>query len=170
MISIGFFGECMVEIFGNNQSFSGDTYNTAVYLARLARNSEIKVNYISAIGTDDISARMLDAWKKEGINTSQVIELNDKTVGQYIISVDNEGERYFDYDRDNSAAKDYFRAQVTPFEEALEKQQLDYVYLSGISLAILCHEHRMRLLSALKNFKQGGGKIKSGTKKIKTTR
>jgi len=159
MISIGFFGECMVEIFGNNQSFSGDTYNTAVYLARLARNSEIDVSYISAIGTDEISAKMLDAWRNEGINTSQVIQLKDKTVGQYTISVDNQGERCFDYERDNSAAKDYFRAEVTPFEQALQQRQLDYVYLSGISLAILCHKHRIRLLAVLKKFKQAGGKI-----------
>lgn len=159
MISIGFFGECMVELSEKGMGYSGDTYNTALYLSRLDRSYQFSVSYISAIGTDKTSMRMLDSWRSEGIDIGDVLQFSDKNLGSYTITTDRQGERHFSYDRDHSAARDYFRPSVTPFEVSLASDKFDYVYLSGISLAILTKKHRERLLAALAEFKQRGGKI-----------
>ena len=64
---IAVIGECMLEVStlgaDRNQSslpsglsFGGDTLNTAIYLARLG----IDVDYVSALGDDEMSAWMLD--------------------------------------------------------------------------------------------------------------
>jgi 2-dehydro-3-deoxygluconokinase len=66
-------GECMLEVSsmgaGRDQSslpaglsFGGDTLNTAIYLARLGAD----VDYVSALGDDDMSSWMLSQWRSEG--------------------------------------------------------------------------------------------------------
>ena len=57
-------GECMIEIGGNGkgglqQGMAGDTYNTIVYLARLLGSSRWRVHYVTAMGEDPFSERML---------------------------------------------------------------------------------------------------------------
>ena len=164
MLSIGFLGECMIEFISGRQSsydgnYGGDTYNTAVYISRLNKNNTIKSYYISAVGKDMLSNSMLENWKSEGIDTNMSIQLDGRTVGSYKISTLDNGERNFTYNRNQSAAKFYFSRTSTPLETALNNGQLDYLYLSGISLAILPIESRQRLINIIKQFKINSGKI-----------
>ena len=48
--------------------FGGDTLNTAIYLARLG----IDVDYVSALGDDDMSGWMLEQWRAEGVGCNLV--------------------------------------------------------------------------------------------------
>lgn len=49
-------GEC----FGSmQQTYGGDSLNTATYLARISSPENVKVYYVSALGTDKISQKML---------------------------------------------------------------------------------------------------------------
>ena len=73
-MKIACIGECMVELRANgvNQfasGFAGDALNTAIYLARSTLHN---VSFVSAIGNDAISERMIESWQKEGIDTSLV--------------------------------------------------------------------------------------------------
>ncbi|MGZ8410809.1 MAG: sugar kinase [Hyphomicrobium sp.] len=160
---IALFGECMIELRGQafgtlQQGFGGDTLNTAVYLARLCRNEDIRVSYATALGADGFSDHMLAAWRSEGIDVSLVRRLDDRLPGLYAIQVDPSGERHFLYWCDASAARSYFASPNTPLEEAAASD-LSAFYLSGISLAILPPEGRERLFATQARVRANGGMV-----------
>lgn len=152
-------GECMAELApaaapGEYRlGFAGDTFNTAWYLARL--RPDATVSLFTAIGTDAISQKMRDALVASGIDGSHVRAVPDRTVGLYLISLDN-GERSFSYWRGQSAAR-----QLAEDPDALAQaiDQADFVYFSGITLAILDATSRQTLLSALRKARASGKKI-----------
>jgi len=159
---IALLGECMIELRGQmfgamQQNFGGDTLNTAVYLARLGRNSGIDVAFATELGTDAYSDAMLTAWKKEQIDTSLVLRESGRMPGLYTIQVDESGERTFYYWRDSSAAKHYFDGPSSPLEERIDT--LDALYYSGISLAVLSPESRERLFRCAARLRARGGHV-----------
>ena len=97
---IALLGECMIELRGQmfgamQQNFGGDTLNTAVYLARLGRDSGIDVAFATELGTDAYSDAMIAAWEKERIDTGLVSREAGRMPGLYTIQVDENGERTF---------------------------------------------------------------------------
>ncbi|MGF1773076.1 sugar kinase [Vibrio wakamikoensis] len=160
--NIAVLGECMVELQKKNgqlqQTFGGDTLNTALYLSRLTRAHDVNVSYVTALGHDEFSGEMLSTWQKEGIDTSNVLQIKDKNPGIYYIETDETGERYFHYWRNEAAAKFIFEQ---PESSALVEKLLGYdsLYLSGITLAILTPAGREKLIETLKQFKERGGKV-----------
>jgi len=156
------FGECMIELRGQvfgtmQQSFGGDTLNTAIYLTRLCAAQDLRISYATALGIDVFSDQMLVAWRAEGIDTSLVRRLDNHLPGLYAIQVDASGERHFFYWRDTSTARDYFDAPSTPLEDAIGGVSM--LYLSGISLAILPPDGRERLLGAMARVRANGGQV-----------
>lgn len=159
---IALFGECMIELRGQffgtmQQTFGGDTLNTAVYLARLTSDTPIRVAYATQLGTDAYSEAMVSAWQTDGIDTTMVNRTTGKMPGLYTIQVDDKGERTFYYWRDMSAAKDYFVAPSSPLEDALG--EIDAFYYSGISLAVQPDSGRQRLLAFIEALRARGGKV-----------
>lgn len=159
---IALFGECMIELRGQmfgpmQQYFGGDTLNTAVYLARLVKDSGIEVAYATQLGTDAYSQGMLQAWQAEGIDTALVARAAGRMPGLYTIQVDEHGERTFYYWRDSSAARQYFEAAASPLEDQLER--FDALYFSGISLAVLDAPGRERLLACAARLRGRGGRV-----------
>lgn len=159
---IALLGECMIELRGQmfgamQQYFGGDTLNTAVYLARLGAEGGIEVSYATELGTDAFSDAMLEAWRRDGIDTSLVIREAGRMPGLYTIQVDETGERTFYYWRDSSAAKHYFDGPTNPLEDRLDS--LDALYYSGISLAVLSDEGRERLFKAIHRLRARGGQV-----------
>ncbi|HEY7774401.1 MAG TPA: sugar kinase [Marinagarivorans sp.] len=161
--TVGFFGECMIELKGNpatgiRQGYAGDTLNTALYFNRLVRNKGIDTHYITALGTDAFSDHMVAFWQSEHIKTDFVLRDPSRLPGIYAIAVDENGERQFSYWREQSAAKFYFEGILdSPTFRALSRLQA--LYLSGISLAILPTAGRARLLELLRAIKANGGAI-----------
>lgn len=162
MARIACIGECMVELTlpreegaGSRVAFAGDTLNAAVYLKRSAPEAEVA--YVTAVGTDSLSDRMVGFFASEGLDTHLVERRDDRVPGLYAISLDAAGERSFTYWRDTSAARTLFLppASVTP--EALA--DFDFVYLSGITLAILAPEAREALHAFLAGYRERGGKV-----------
>jgi len=159
---IALLGECMIELRGQmfgvmHQNFGGDTLNTAVYLARLGADAGIEVAYATQLGTDAYSNAMVAAWQQEGVDTGLVKREEGRMPGLYTIQVDDAGERTFYYWRDSSAAKGYFEGPSCLLEDALPN--LDALYYSGISLAVLPPEGRERLFRLIDKFRAGGGKV-----------
>lgn len=152
--NIAVIGECMIELSQNgadlNRGFGGDTLNPAVYVAR-------QVN-TDALGTDSFSTEMMTAWEKEKVGTSLIQRLDNKLPGLYFIETDDTGERTFYYWRNDAAARfwldgkdaDAICARLATF---------DYLYLSGISVAILNPASRQRLLTLLRACRANGGKV-----------
>ncbi len=156
------FGECMIELRNvesglMRQSFGGDTLNTAVYLARLAGNA-YRVSYATALGENDPYSNAMRAnWEAEGIATDFVRRRANELPGLYTIQVDDTGERFFSYWRQNSAARNYFEAELSPLESRLD--EVDVFYLSGISLAILPQAGCERLFAAMQALRKRGTTI-----------
>lgn len=159
---IAVIGECMIELSQQgsqlNRGFGGDTLNTAVYIARQVAREALDVEYVTALGTDSFSSDMLAAWQQEGVSTNLTQRLENKLPGLYVIETDASGERTFYYWRNDAAARYWLNA---PDSEAVCKAlvDFDYLYLSGISLAILSNENRDRLMSLLTECRARGGKV-----------
>lgn len=156
-------GEAMIELSHQyektlNMNFAGDSLNTSVYLARLFSSTQTRINYITLLGTDPYSEMMLADWQREGINTQYIEQLSDKLPGLYLIRTDAAGERSFFFYRSQSAARELFNAEHTAkMETAL--LNMDYLYLSNITLAILEHEKYKRLITLLEKAKKKGATI-----------
>lgn len=151
-------GEAMIELCHQtdrtlSMSFAGDSLNTSVYLSRLHSATKTQINYITLLGTDPYSQMMLADWQREGINTQYIDQLSDKLPGLYLIRTDATGERSFYFYRSQSAARELFNAEhAAKYESAL--LNMDYLYLSNITLAILDTEKYTRLISLLEKAKK----------------
>lgn len=159
MSSMLIIGECMLELRTDNnnclvKSFAGDTYNTAVYAKRYF--PEANIQYLSSVGKDGFSEEMLKVWKSEGIDSDFVKISQDKPIGIYSITTDDEGERSFSYWRDGSAATQLM--QLVDVKQ-LTESSFDFVYLSGITLAIFSDEDKHKLMSLIDLLKSKGAKI-----------
>jgi 2-dehydro-3-deoxygluconokinase len=161
MTRIASIGECMLEISAaqgqpdlRRLGFGGDTLNTAVYLARLG----VPVDYVTALGDDPYSERMIEAWRGEQVGTGLVQRVAGRLPGLYMIEVDEHGERRFFYWRQQAPARDIFgNAQTDALCEALLRYE--WLYLSGISLSLYGEAGRERLFDLLRRFRAEGGKV-----------
>ncbi|MXW86427.1 MAG: sugar kinase [Boseongicola sp. SB0667_bin_21] len=134
---------------------AGDTYNTAVYLKRIA--PELDVEYVTVLGRDRFSDRILSDMEARGIGARAVGRHPKRMPGLYAIETDAAGERSFAYWRSSSAARTLFDADGRDPADVLAGH--DLVLLSGISLAILSSAARARLRDALEGFRANGGQL-----------
>ena len=153
-------GECMLELSAADSpdlrrfGFGGDTLNTAIYLARLG----VSIDYVTALGDDPYSDRMVEAWRSEGIGTRLVQRIEGRLPGLYTIEVDEHGERRFFYWRQQAPAREIFGNAGTPdLCDALLRYE--WLYLSGISLSLYGETGRERLFDLLRRFRAQGGKV-----------
>lgn len=146
-------GEAMAELMlGNDDKhpvslgFAGDTLNSAVYLNRLL-SKRAEVAFVSVLGLDPLSARMMSFMESEDINTEHVQRSKDRLIGLYAIATDDAGERSFSYWRSESAARTLFQdiedVNFTPLAG------FDTLCLSAITLAILPSTVRTLLIKEL---------------------
>jgi 2-dehydro-3-deoxygluconokinase len=140
-----------------HQTFGGDTLNSAVYLARCGARTGVQASYVTALGDDGFSSGLLERWQVEGVGVQWVRRLPGRLPGLYLIEVDAAGERHFSYWRDNAAARSLFDAPSTPLEHGLD--QVDLLYLSGISLAILPPAGRERLFGVMQHLRARGARV-----------
>ncbi|ASM71388.1 2-dehydro-3-deoxygluconokinase [Pseudosulfitobacter pseudonitzschiae] len=155
-------GEVMIEIVSQQTgdatlNVAGDSYNTAVYLAQLARGSDCTVSYVTALGQDTFSQRVVGHMKHFGIDTAHIERRADRNIGLYAIDTDSTGERSFTYWRSESAARTLFSTPCTVGLDVLG--QFDLAYLSGITLAILPAPVRSSLIDALAAYRRNGGLV-----------
>ena len=161
MTRVASIGECMLELSAAQSgtelrrlSFGGDTLNTAIYLARLGT----AVDYVTALGDDPYSERMIAAWQAEGVGTRMVQRAAGRLPGLYMIELDDAGERRFFYWRQQAPARELFsNAGAEDLCRAL--LQYDWLYLSGISLSLYGEAGRERLFDLLRQFRAQGGKV-----------
>lgn len=151
----------MLELHGTafgamQQSYGGDTFNTAVYLARVGGDA-FAVHYATALGDDNLSAELARRWVLDGLELDLVRRLPGRLPGLYQIEVDAQGERRFSFWRDFSAAKAYFDCADTPLE--MHASKWDAFYFSGISLAILPAEGRERLFALAQALRARGAQV-----------
>ena len=152
-------GECMVEMAPQPDGhyamgFAGDTLNTAWY-ARACLPAAWQVDYLTAVGQDAVSDRMVAFMQGAGIGTGHIARVQGRTVGLYMIELQG-AERSFSYWRSTSAAR---CLADDPDRLALALKRARVAYVSGITLAILEPLARARLMQALTDARAAGTRI-----------
>lgn len=164
--NVAVIGECMLEVSrlpshetaGNLPaalSYGGDTLNTSVYLARMG----VKVDYVTALGDDAMSAWMIDQWKAEHVGCHLVQRHSGAVPGLYMIEVDEHGERSFLYWRENSPATKLFDDEESSEHLFSLLSSFGYIYFSGITLALYQPPALERFLKFLEEFRAQGGQV-----------
>ena len=151
-------GECMLELSAAGDAwrmgYAGDTFNTALYLARLG----VPVAYLSALGRDPFSEEMREAFRAERIDDSLVLTDPARLPGLYAIRTDARGERSFHYWRERSAARNLFALEG--IEAALSRAaEASLLYLSGITLSLYDDAGRARLRELAAAVRKRGGRV-----------
>jgi 2-dehydro-3-deoxygluconokinase len=152
-------GEVMVELARHNDgryalSFGGDTFNTAVYLARAG----VPVAYATALGDDPYSDGVLALAAAEGVASDLVVRAPGRIPGLYLIETDSSGERHFHYWRDASPARDLFELPQWP-DVAEKLLDARLIYFSGITLSLYSNTGLGRFLAVLEMARQKGVKV-----------
>ena len=152
-------GEVMVELSRGNdgrygQSFGGDTFNTAVYLARAG----IPAAYATAMGDDPYSDALMALAAAEGVNADLIRRVPGRMPGLYLIETDAKGERKFYYWRETSPARELFELpNWASVAETLLAARL--VYFSGVTLSLYSNTGIGRFLAALELARKQGVKV-----------
>ena len=152
-------GECMLELSGGigapaRLAFGGDTFNTALYLARLG----LAPSYLTALGCDPYSEAMLAAWREEGVRTDLVVRSPDHLPGLYAVHTSPRGERRFYYWRSQSAARALFRCPECDRALALASNA-HLLYLSGITLSLYEPHERALMRELAARVRARGGEV-----------
>jgi 2-dehydro-3-deoxygluconokinase len=151
-------GEAMLELSRRGENwhlgYGGDTLNTAIHLARAGHD----VAYLTALGSDPMSADLKSTWASEGLDTSLILDHPARSTGLYAITTDDAGERSFTYWRDTSAVRALFT--LPQIDQVIAKaEQADLVVFSLITLAVLPSPARDQLLSLCRRVRARGGKV-----------
>jgi len=163
---VAIIGECMLELSHRTEtqadahrsmalSYGGDTLNTAVYLSRLG----VEVDYVTALGDDNMSDWMIEQWRKEGVGCDLVERIAEGVPGLYTIQTDEHGERSFLYWRDSAPAKRLFDNESKAQQLFYLLAQYEWIYLSGITLALYSDSSLQRFIELMTEYRDGGGKI-----------
>ena len=158
-IKICAIGECMMELTNArkalySQSIAGDTLNFSSYLDKKIFDT----SYFTAVGTSEISKRVINFLQKQKIKTNLVSQIDSHEIGLYLIENSKVGEKIFYYWRDNSAAKFFFNNQnIKECKNQLQKFQ--YVYFSGITLSLFENHNFVNFISILELLKKKQIKI-----------
>ena len=152
-------GECMVELSRGDDgrfglAYGGDTFNTAVYLARAG----VPVAYATKLGDDPYSRGILDVARGEDVATDLIATVPGRNAGLYMIETTKTGERTFHYWRDRAPARELFdgeHAQVV----AAALNDAAMVYLSGITLSLYDARGLDALEDALRAAKTSGVRV-----------
>jgi 2-dehydro-3-deoxygluconokinase len=153
-------GEAMVEFApavaagDYRMGFAGDTLNTAWYLRR-ALPDDFAVEYLTAVGQDAVSDRMVQFFADAGVGTRHIARVQGRTVGLYLIEL-KDGERSFAYWRGQSAAR-LLAEDAARLAAGLADAGV--VYLSGITLAILEGAGRETLYAAMAAARAKGARV-----------
>jgi len=152
-------GEVMIELSRGADgryglSFGGDTFNTAVYLARAG----VPVSYATALGDDPYSDSLVAFADAEGVGSDLVARLPGRMPGLYVIETDAAGERRFYYWRDTSPARELFELpDWSRIAERLMTARL--IYFSGITLSLYSNLGLGRFLATLEMAREQGVKV-----------
>jgi 2-dehydro-3-deoxygluconokinase len=152
-------GEVMVELLrGGDGRFSmacgGDTFNTAVYLARAGAD----VAFATALGDDPYSDGILALIAAEGVASEAILRANGRLPGLYVVDVDRAGKQHLNFWRDQTPARDLF--ELPDWNRvAASLLGAKLVYFSGITLSLYSNTGLGRFLAVIEVARQNGAKI-----------
>lgn len=152
-------GEVLIEMTRGSdgrfrQTCAGDTFNTAIYLARRG----LPVAFASALGDDPYSDQILALATTEGIDTGLVARLPGRLPGLCLVESGPTGERTPYVWREGSPAGQLFELpEWGRVAEAMLGARI--IYFSGITLSIYSNTGLGRFLAVLEAAREAGAKV-----------
>ncbi len=152
-------GEALIELKRGGDgrfvlSCGGDTFNTAVYLARAG----IDAGFATAVGDDPYSESMLALAAAEGIATNLVLRVPGRLPALCLVEGGSAGERNVRYWRAGAPVHELFELpDWMRLAEALVDAKL--IYFSGITLSLLSTNSIGRFLAILEVARRQGAKV-----------
>ena len=152
-------GEVVIEMARGDGGFAmscgGDSFNTAIYLARAG----IGVSYATALGDNDPFSRSILAMATaEGIGTDLVLRAPGRLPGLCLIEADSAGKRQTYHWGDAAPARELFELpDWSRVAASLLTARL--VYFSGVTLSLYSNIGLGRFLAALELARQQGVKV-----------
>jgi 2-dehydro-3-deoxygluconokinase len=152
-------GDVMIELArGGDGRFgigcSGDTFNTAVYLARAGA----EVAYATALGDDPYSEGILALAAAENVARDLILRVPGHMPGLCLVDNDPSGARRFFHWSDTAPARDLFELdQWSHIAEGLIGAKL--IYFTGITLSLYSNVGLGRFLAILEMARKAGARI-----------
>jgi 2-dehydro-3-deoxygluconokinase len=152
-------GEVMVEFSRASDgrfaiACGGDTFNTAVYMAR----DGIDVAFATALGADAYSDGILALVAAEGVSGDLILRVPGRLPGLYVVDIDSAGKQHFSFWRDEAPARELFELPDWG-KVAAGLLAAKLVYFSGITLALYNNTALGRFLAVIEMARQNGAKI-----------
>jgi 2-dehydro-3-deoxygluconokinase len=152
-------GEVMIELVRGADGrfvlgYAGDTFHTAIYLARCGAD----VAFATALGSDRYSDDALKAAAAEGIATDLILRVGNRIPGISLVETNGTDTREVEIWRDASPARQMFEL---PGWDRIAEQLVSagLVYFSGVTLALYSNVGLGRMLAALEFSRERGAKI-----------
>jgi 2-dehydro-3-deoxygluconokinase len=152
-------GEVMVELARGADgryalSCGGDTFNTAIYLARAG----IEVALATALGDDPYSDRILALAAAENVGRDLVIRRPGRLPGLCLIDADPSSARLGHYWREAAPARELFDVpEWSSIAQGLLAARM--IYFSGITLSLYSNVGLGRFLAAVEMARKSGVKV-----------
>jgi 2-dehydro-3-deoxygluconokinase len=152
-------GEALIELArGADGRFAlasgGDTFNTAVYLARAG----VDVAFATALGDDPYSDSIMALAAAEGVAGHLVLRVPGRLPALCLIENGPAGERSARCWREGAPARDLFElAEWMQIAQGLMSARL--IYFSGITLSLYSNDGLGRFLALLEAARQQGAKV-----------
>ena len=133
---------------------AGDTFNTAIYLARAGS----AVAFASALGDDPYSDAILSLAEAEGVGTDLMLRVAGRLPAVSLVDADRQGERRTFTWREASPARELFELpQWSRVAVGLAGARL--IYFSGITLSLYSNVGLGRFLAAIELARSHGAKV-----------
>ena len=136
-------GEATIELArGADGRFSlgcaGDTFNTAIYLARAGQS----VAFASALGDDAHSERIVALASAEGVATDLILRAAGRLPGLTLVEADAKGGRHANSWTDAAPARELFELpQWSRIAEAIDRGPAGLLFRHHV-VALFQHRHR----------------------------
>ncbi len=135
-------------------SCGGDTFNTAVYLARAG----VDVAFATAVGADPYSDSIVALAAAEGVSEHLILRVPGRLPGLCLIENGPDGKRSFQSWREGAPVRDLFELpDWTRIAEGLILARL--IYFTGITLSLFSNNGLGRLLAVLEVARAQGAKV-----------
>jgi 2-dehydro-3-deoxygluconokinase len=152
-------GEARIELTrGAEGSFAlacaGDTFNTAIYLARAG----LDVGFATALGDDPYSDSIIALAIAEGLAANLILRVPGRLPALALVERAESGDRVARVWSEDAPARDLFEmADWMRIAESLVSARL--IYFSGVSLSLYSNNGLGRLFAALEVARQQGAKV-----------
>jgi 2-dehydro-3-deoxygluconokinase len=135
-------------------SCGGDTFNTAVYLARAG----IDVAFATALGDDSYSDSIVALAAAEGLSSKLMFRAPGKLPTLCLVEAGQRGERVVRYWGEDAPARELFERPDWMLV-AQEMVEARLIYFSGITLSLYSNNGVGRFLALLEAARQQGAKV-----------